>query len=513
MIYTRNPQTPEEWLDYVNTIQKRPVTRGQPTPQRGFDRWQPESTPPPSQGNQPHRADINPDHKDVIPHQGKDQHNDENGEEHPVQYFSRSLRKYEQNYSISELECLAIIESIEYFRVYLLGRHFTIYSDHQALVYLKNIKNPSATITCQDYLTIRHNNKPREWRWVILPDDDRLLPGREDRALERGTGEREGTIVPGPTFRQLGAKPQALPPFKITRQTVYLAVGVPGRNNIALVVSCPWSRSDRSVHPDHSIDQLRCLSLMDVHFWIDVCHIEGCKDGRVYMVRRTLKRSGTKKSLQEELGVVDGVKSDSNVQTETDSSKENQLKDEKPDISPGSSQVEPNVVYSLVPVTSLDVWCRVGGTVDLIVCGAMIIMGYGGVLSMMMEDVLLWRGDRSLADLLLEEVRGSSISVVVVYEASVDVLPTRGPQEAEAGLDVSTESYRGQPTRQRLTPGFHRRAKAKTSLEDDDVPIDDTTTKPLFTPQEKGRKAANLLAVRLRPGEVDKLSCTRLLIV
>ncbi|UYV73723.1 hypothetical protein LAZ67_11000520 [Cordylochernes scorpioides] len=80
---------------------------------------------PRNPGNQPHRADINPDHKDVIPHQGKDQHN------------------YEQNYSISELECLAIIESIEYFRVYLLGRHFTIYSDHQALVYLKNIKNPS----------------------------------------------------------------------------------------------------------------------------------------------------------------------------------------------------------------------------------------------------------------------------------------------------------------------------------------------------------------------------------
>ncbi|UYV67686.1 K02A2.6-like [Cordylochernes scorpioides] len=73
------------------------------------------------------RADINPDHKDVIPHQGKNQHN------------------YEQNYSISELECLAIIESIEYFRVFLFGRHFTIYSDHQALVYLKNIKNPSVS--------------------------------------------------------------------------------------------------------------------------------------------------------------------------------------------------------------------------------------------------------------------------------------------------------------------------------------------------------------------------------
>ncbi|UYV69583.1 hypothetical protein LAZ67_6004023 [Cordylochernes scorpioides] len=41
----------------------------------------------------------------------------------------------------------------------------------------------------------------------------------------------------------------------------------------------------------------------------------------------------------------------------------------------------------------------------------------------------------------------------------------------------------------RLTPGFHRRVKAKTSFQDDDVPIDDdTTTKLLFTPQEKDAK-------------------------
>ncbi|UYV75320.1 hypothetical protein LAZ67_12003485 [Cordylochernes scorpioides] len=37
-----------------------------------------------------------------------------------------------------------------------------------------------------------------------------------------------------------------------------------------------------------------------------------------------------------------------------------------------------------------------------------------------------------------------------VREASVDVLPTRGQQEAEAGLDVSTESDRGQPTGQSI---------------------------------------------------------------
>ncbi|UYV60603.1 hypothetical protein LAZ67_1001638 [Cordylochernes scorpioides] len=46
--------------------------------------------------------------------------------------------------------------------------------------------------------------------------------------------------------------------------------------------------------------------------------------------------------------------------------------------------------------------------------------------------------------------------------------------------------------------GFHRRAKAKTSLEDDDVPIDDTTTKPLFTLQENGRKGTRDKVPRLR---------------
>ncbi|UYV63494.1 hypothetical protein LAZ67_2004306 [Cordylochernes scorpioides] len=52
--------------------------------------------------------------------------------------------------------------------------------------------------------------------------------------------------------------------------------------------------------------------------------------------------------------------------------------------------------------------------------------------------------------------------------------------------------------RRRLTPGFHRRVKAKTSFQDNDVPIDDTTTKPLFTPQQKGRKGTRDKVTRLR---------------
>ncbi|UYV65930.1 K02A2.6-like [Cordylochernes scorpioides] len=68
------------------------------------------------------------------------------GNVYPVQYFSRTLRPHKKNYSISELECLAIVESVEKFRIYLMGRKFTIFSDHHALQWLKTIKNPSGRL-------------------------------------------------------------------------------------------------------------------------------------------------------------------------------------------------------------------------------------------------------------------------------------------------------------------------------------------------------------------------------
>ncbi|UYV60685.1 hypothetical protein LAZ67_1001894 [Cordylochernes scorpioides] len=69
-----------------------------------------------------------------------------NNQIHPVQYYSRALRPHEQNYNISELECLAIIESVEKFRIYLTGTKFTIFSDHHALQWLKSIKNPTGRL-------------------------------------------------------------------------------------------------------------------------------------------------------------------------------------------------------------------------------------------------------------------------------------------------------------------------------------------------------------------------------
>ncbi|UYV82414.1 hypothetical protein LAZ67_21001999 [Cordylochernes scorpioides] len=68
------------------------------------------------------------------------------GKTYTVQHFSRSLRSHERNCSDLELQCLAIVESVDNFRTCLNGRKFTIFSDHPALQWLKEIKAPSGRL-------------------------------------------------------------------------------------------------------------------------------------------------------------------------------------------------------------------------------------------------------------------------------------------------------------------------------------------------------------------------------
>ena len=46
---------------------------------------------------------------------------DDDGQEHPIAYFSRKLLPQEEHYSTIEKECLAIKLGVQAFRVYLLG--------------------------------------------------------------------------------------------------------------------------------------------------------------------------------------------------------------------------------------------------------------------------------------------------------------------------------------------------------------------------------------------------------
>ena len=72
---------------------------------------------------------------------------DEDGNDHPISYFSRKLLPREERYSTVEKECLAIKLGVQSFRVYLLGRPFIIQTDHRSLEWLDRLKENNARLT------------------------------------------------------------------------------------------------------------------------------------------------------------------------------------------------------------------------------------------------------------------------------------------------------------------------------------------------------------------------------
>ena len=71
---------------------------------------------------------------------------EQEGRERVIAYASRAMNKAEKNYCITEKELLAVVYFIQYFRQYLLGRKFIVRTDHQALVWLFKLKEPSGKI-------------------------------------------------------------------------------------------------------------------------------------------------------------------------------------------------------------------------------------------------------------------------------------------------------------------------------------------------------------------------------
>ena len=64
------------------------------------------------------------------------------GQEKVIAYASRTLNRPEQNYCVTRKELLAIIYYMKAFKQYLLGREFTVRTDHAALQWLMRTPNP-----------------------------------------------------------------------------------------------------------------------------------------------------------------------------------------------------------------------------------------------------------------------------------------------------------------------------------------------------------------------------------
>ena len=67
-------------------------------------------------------------------------------EEHPIVYFSRVLITAERNYTTTKRELLGLIHGIKKMRTYLEGYKFVAVTDHIALKYLRNLKEPTGRL-------------------------------------------------------------------------------------------------------------------------------------------------------------------------------------------------------------------------------------------------------------------------------------------------------------------------------------------------------------------------------
>ncbi|XP_061754270.1 uncharacterized protein LOC133551511 isoform X2 [Nerophis ophidion] len=68
------------------------------------------------------------------------------GVERVLAYGSRKLSKTEQNYCTTRRELLAVVDFTSHFRQYLLGRRFTVRTDHSSLRWLTRMKEPEGQL-------------------------------------------------------------------------------------------------------------------------------------------------------------------------------------------------------------------------------------------------------------------------------------------------------------------------------------------------------------------------------
>ena len=66
----------------------------------------------------------------------------QHGTERVIAYYSKSMTKAEKRYCVTRKELLAVVMGVKQFHHYLYGRKFTVRTDHGALRWLTNFRNP-----------------------------------------------------------------------------------------------------------------------------------------------------------------------------------------------------------------------------------------------------------------------------------------------------------------------------------------------------------------------------------
>ncbi|GBP00089.1 Retrovirus-related Pol polyprotein from transposon 297 [Eumeta japonica] len=92
-----------------------------------------------------------------------------NNRDHPIAFASRTLSDTEKRYSTIEKEMLGIVWATHTFRPYLLGRPFTVFTDHQPLRGIANLKDQTSRLA-----RFRHKLSEYEFEIVYKPGTTNL---------------------------------------------------------------------------------------------------------------------------------------------------------------------------------------------------------------------------------------------------------------------------------------------------------------------------------------------------
>ena len=96
-----------------------------------------------------------------------------------IAYASRTLTKCEQNYSVIQKECLAIVYALKQFRHYILGRKFLLLTDHAPLQWLGSQKMEG--MLCHWKLSIQEFNFDTAYRKGSLNTNAHHALSRRDQ--------------------------------------------------------------------------------------------------------------------------------------------------------------------------------------------------------------------------------------------------------------------------------------------------------------------------------------------
>ena len=117
--------------------------------------------------------------------------------EHPIAYASRIMAPRETRHAIIEKEALAMQWAINYFRHYLIGRKFTVQTDHKPLLSLRTSKDQNTRLTkiglrLQGYdfdiefrPGVKNQNADLLSRYPVIPLPTKAGKGTEDSSTFR----------------------------------------------------------------------------------------------------------------------------------------------------------------------------------------------------------------------------------------------------------------------------------------------------------------------------------------